>query len=277
MPPYMENSSVRPIYNLVSTLLSLTGIILISIGAFNLETPTDILNRSVENLSFPPGFTFSIWGLIYFGFLLYSIYQLLPAQQDNPRIKRTEAYITLSILLNFAWILFNGIGMLILSYIILWMMLLISIFLLFSYGMPQSTRPITERVIYALFSIYSGWLTVILFPFTTDLILQTEWKGEPLTPTLITIGVYLFATLIVLSAYRALKHTWFIFPLVWMLICLSIKFSGTMATLAWSTGSLALFVAIFFIYKLVQSVHVAHEIYNSYPLFMKKDNLDRSH
>ncbi|HEY5824839.1 MAG TPA: hypothetical protein VIT44_10760 [Cyclobacteriaceae bacterium] len=273
----METSSVRPVYNLVSTLLSLTGIILLSIGTFDLHTPAEILSRSPENLTFPPGFTFSIWGLIYFGFLLYSIYQLLPAQQDNPRIKRTESYITLSILLNFAWVLFCGTGMIVLPYIILWMMFLISIFLLFSYGVPQTTRPLTERIIYALFAIYSGWLMVILFPFTTDLILQTEWSVEPLAPSLITIGVYFFATLIVLFAFRELKHTWFIFPLIWTLIGLSIKFSETMATMAWTTGSLALFVAIFFIYKLVQSVHMAHEAYHSYPLFMKKDTLNRFH
>jgi len=250
--------------------LSLTGIILIAIGAFNLETPAEILDRSPENLTFPPGFTFSIWGLIYFGFLLYSIYQLLPAQQDNPRIKRTESYITLSILLNFAWILFNGMGLIILPYIILWMMLLISMFLLFSYGLPQSTRPLTERIIYGLFAIYSGWLTIVVIPFTTDLLLQTGWSVEFLTPTLITIAVYLFATLIILSAYRELKHTWFIFPLVWTLIGLSIKFSGTLDTLAWTTGSLALFVAVFFIYKLVQSVHVAHEASDSHPLYYKR-------
>jgi len=273
----METSSARPIYNLVSTLLGLAGIILISIGAFDLQTPTEILSRSPENLLFPPGFTFSIWGLVYFGFLLYSIYQLLPAQQDNPRIKRTESYITLSILLNFAWVLFNGTGIVILPYIILWMMFLISIFLLYSYGVPQSTRPLTERVIYALFAIYSGWLMVVLFPFTADLILWTQWSVELLAPSLITIGVYLFATLMVLLAYRELKHTWFIFPLIWTLIGLSIKFSETMATLAWTSGSLALFVAIFFIYKIVQSVYVAQDAYESHPLYYKKDTLNHSH
>lgn len=266
---------VRPIYNLVSTLLSLIGITLISSGIFNLDTPAEILNRSPENLTFPPSFTFSIWGLLYFGFLLYSIYQLLPAQKDNARIKRTEAYISLSILLNFAWVLLNGVGLVILPYVTLWMMLLISLFLLFSYGVPNITRPLPERIIYALFAMYSGWLTVIIIPFTTDLLLQTTgWRGEPLSPTLIAIGVYAFAVIIVLSAYRELKHTWFLFPLVWTLIGLSLKFSGT---LAWASGSLALLVAIFFIYKLVQSIHVAHGTYDSYPLYMKKDTLDRSH
>ncbi len=270
----MENSPTRSIYNLISTLLSLTGIILIASGSFDLNTPTQVLQRHPENITFPPEFTLSIWALIYTGFALYSGYQLLPSQQDNPRIKRTESYITYSILLNFAWVLFSGAGLVVLPYIILWIMLFVSIFLLFSYGVPQSSRPFTERVIYALFAMYSGWLTVILFPFTADLLIQTEWKGEPLTPTLIAIGIYLFATLIVLSAYRELRHTWFLFPLVWTLTGLSIKFTGTMA---WTTSAMALFAALYFIYRLVQSAHEAQEAYDSHPLYYKRDTLHHSH
>jgi hypothetical protein len=263
----MENSRLIRIYNLISTLLSLTGIILISSNIFDLKAPNMFSHPSPDNLTLPPGFSFSIWGVLYFGFLLYSIYQFLPGQLDNPRITRTETYITYSIFLNFAWVLSTGISLTILPYIVQWIMLALSLFILFSYGTPNASRPLTERIIYGIFAMYAGWLTVGIVPFTTDLLLQTGWRGEPLTPTLVAIIVYVLTAILVLVAYRELKHTWYIFPLIWLLLSLSVKFSGT---LAWTAGSLAVLVSIFFVFKLVQSAYTENENYFRYPLFSRR-------
>jgi hypothetical protein len=272
----MENSVLRPIYNLVTTLISLTGIALISSGIFDLKIPFAASNQSIENLTLPANFTFAIWGILYFGFLLYSIYQFLPSQLDNPRVRRTESYITLSIQLNFAWALLTGMGFQIVPYCIQWMTLLLSLFILSSYGAPNPNRSSIERMIYAIFAMYCGWLTVAIIPSTTELILRTGWRGEPLTPTLIAIAVYAFATGIVLLAFREIKHTWYLLPLVWLFIGYGVKFSGT---LAWTAGSLAVMVGLLFLYKLIQSTRAMEQsnwrgsAYN--PFAFRSRTLDR--
>src|SRR5512138_1928173 len=52
----------------------------------------------------PAGYVFSIWGLIYLGLIAYAIYQALPAQRQNPRLRATGWWISLGGLANSAWI-----------------------------------------------------------------------------------------------------------------------------------------------------------------------------
>src|SRR5512146_2629169 len=52
----------------------------------------------------PAGYVFSIWGLIYLGLIAYGIFQALPAQRENPRLRATGWWIALGGLANSAWI-----------------------------------------------------------------------------------------------------------------------------------------------------------------------------
>ena len=52
----------------------------------------------------PAGYVFSIWALIYLGLIAYSIYQALPAQRDNPLLRRTGWLYVLSCVANVAWL-----------------------------------------------------------------------------------------------------------------------------------------------------------------------------
>ena len=53
----------------------------------------------------PAGYVFSIWGLIYVGLILYTIYQALPAQREEPRLRSTGYLFALSCLANVAWLI----------------------------------------------------------------------------------------------------------------------------------------------------------------------------
>ena len=52
----------------------------------------------------PAGYVFSIWGLIYIGLIAYAIFQALPAQKTNPRLRATGWWIALGGLANSVWI-----------------------------------------------------------------------------------------------------------------------------------------------------------------------------
>jgi hypothetical protein len=52
----------------------------------------------------PAGYVFSIWGLIYIGLIAYAVFQALPSQRDNPRLRATGYLVVLSGLANIAWI-----------------------------------------------------------------------------------------------------------------------------------------------------------------------------
>lgn len=52
----------------------------------------------------PAGYVFSIWGLIYLGLIAYAVYQALPAQRENPRLRRIGWWVVIGSLANTAWI-----------------------------------------------------------------------------------------------------------------------------------------------------------------------------
>ena len=54
----------------------------------------------------PAGYVFAIWGVIYLGLIAYTVFQALPAQRANPRLRATGWWVALGGLANSAWIFF---------------------------------------------------------------------------------------------------------------------------------------------------------------------------
>ena len=83
-----------------------------------------------------PAYVFSIWGLIYIGLLAYTIYQALPSQRANPRLRRTGWLVALSSLANGAWIFFWHYGYYALTLVVMLILLaaLIMIYLRLDIG-----------------------------------------------------------------------------------------------------------------------------------------------
>src|SRR5512141_3414830 len=52
----------------------------------------------------PAGYVFSIWGLIYLGLIAFAVFQALPAQRRNPRLRATGWWISLGGLAISTWI-----------------------------------------------------------------------------------------------------------------------------------------------------------------------------
>ncbi|HEX9118255.1 MAG TPA: tryptophan-rich sensory protein, partial [Anaerolineae bacterium] len=52
----------------------------------------------------PAGYVFSIWGLIYLALIAYAVYQALPAQRTNPRLRSIGALFLAGSAANIAWI-----------------------------------------------------------------------------------------------------------------------------------------------------------------------------
>jgi len=68
------------------------------------QTPPEI-SAKYPSLFTPAGFTFSIWGVIYLGLLLFIIYQALPSQRSNASLGRISLLFKVNCLANGAWIL----------------------------------------------------------------------------------------------------------------------------------------------------------------------------
>ena len=99
----MNKDSLRQGVNILAVL----GLLLVN-GLAN-SLPLNGLNTGeisdrFDVLFVPAGYVFSIWGLIYLGLIAFSIYQVMPAQRENPRLRSLGWLFALSCLANITWL-----------------------------------------------------------------------------------------------------------------------------------------------------------------------------
>src|SRR5512145_510718 len=96
---FMSKDTIRQIANLLSALLALTINVLAVTLPLNGQDTGEISDR-FQVYFVPAGYVFSIWGIIYIGWIAFTIFQLLPSQRDNARLRRLGYLFALSNLAN---------------------------------------------------------------------------------------------------------------------------------------------------------------------------------
>ena len=82
----MKRDTLRQIITVIAVLATIVVNALANILPFNGQETGAISDRFAIYFV-PAGYVFSIWGLIYLGLIAYAIFQALPAQRENPRLR----------------------------------------------------------------------------------------------------------------------------------------------------------------------------------------------
>jgi hypothetical protein len=131
----------------------------------------------------PAGYVFSIWGLIYLGLIAFAIYQALPSQRENARLRATGWWITLGGLANSTWIFLWHYEQFPLTLVAMLVLLATLIVTYLRLGIGRTTVPAAETWAVRLpFSIYLGWITVATVANVTSLLDYLNWDGFGLSP-----------------------------------------------------------------------------------------------
>jgi tryptophan-rich sensory protein len=193
----------------------------------------------------PPGYVFSIWGLIYSGLIAYAIYQALPAQRDDEPLRRIAWPFVLSCAANIAWLLlwhYNQYGLTLGAMIgLLLALITIDLRLGHARGGPLA-RWLLVRV---PFSIYLGWISVATIVNATVALTNAGWDGagigaETWTAGLIGVGA-------ALGLAKGLRHGDAAYPLVlaWAFSGVALKNAGVpvVAWAAWAATGVTILAA----------------------------------
>ena len=108
----------------------------------------------------PGGPAFSIWTLIYLGFLALAIWQALPAHRTDPRQRRAGWWLAAAMILNAAWIAcvqFEQLSLRVLTILALLAMLVV-VFDILTNTKPSSR--VEAIVVDATAFVYLGWVCV---------------------------------------------------------------------------------------------------------------------
>lgn len=172
------------------------------------------ISDSFPALVTPAGYVFAIWGVIYLGLLGYAIWQMLPAQADNPRVQAIAWPLVVAHAANTAWVfawhsLAFGVTQLMMLLLLASLMI---VYLRLRAPRPRASAPASrsERLLAkGTFSVYLGWITVATVANTTIWLMDLGWAGGVVPAAVWGAITLVVATLLgarMLHAYRDLAY-----------------------------------------------------------------------
>ena len=132
-------------------------------GFIDVQGLTDIGTRSAQSPSLltPPDFSFAIWGLIFAAMAGYAVYQALPANWADARLRRVGWWTAAAMALNTAWefvTAWRGITFATVVLIFLMLVVLLKAFSALHHG--QKLKPVEAALVVFPISIFAAWITV---------------------------------------------------------------------------------------------------------------------
>ena len=223
----MNKDTVRQILVLIAVIAVIAvNFLAVSLPLNGLDTG-EISDR-FEVYFVPAGYVFSIWSLIYLGLIAYGIFQVLPSQKKNPRLRSIGYLFVLSSLANITWLflwhyevfLFTPVAMLTL------LISLIAIYLRLDVGRAEVSSA-EKWSVHIPFSIYLGWISVATIANITQWLYYLGWNGWGIPPEV--WAVIMLAAGVVISILMSLTRgdVAYSLVLVWAYIGIAVKQAGT--------------------------------------------------
>lgn len=142
----------------------------------------------------PAGYAFSIWSIIYAGLLAFAIYQVLPAQRADARLRAIRPYVLVNCAANSVWLLVWRGEHIALSVPVM-LVLLVTLIIIYT-RLQERARgsSLLEKLCVELpFSLYFGWITVATIVNVAVALVAAGWEGGG-------IGAQTWAALLLLVA-----------------------------------------------------------------------------
>ncbi len=251
---------MKDILRQIFVILSIVGTLIVN-GLAN-GLPLNGLNTGQISDQFevyfvPAGYVFSIWGLIYLALIAYGIFQALPSQRENPRLRATGWWIVLSGLANSTWIFLWHYEQFPLTVVVMLILLAILILIYTRLGIGRTTVSTAERWAVRLpFSLYLGWISVATMANISSVLDYVKWDRFGLSQEIwmtIMLVVVLALTLAMIFTRRDAIYAAVI---LWALAGIAFKHSAVPAVAipTWITFGLVTITlaVVFFLRKPVQ-------------------------
>ena len=242
----MSKDTLRQIANIVSVILALTVNILAAALPLNGQNTGAISDR-FKVYFVPAGYVFSIWGIIYVGWIAFAIFQALPSQKDNPRLQRLGYWLALSGVFNAAWLFcwhYNVFGLSVLVMLALLGTLIVA-YLRLEIG-ERRVGAAERWCVDIPVSVYLGWISVATIANISDWLYLVQWDGFGIPPA--AWAVIMLVVACALGALMVLRRgdAAYVLVLAWAFVGIALKQAATplVAYAAWAAALVAAALAL---------------------------------
>jgi hypothetical protein len=243
----MNKDTLRQLANVLTVILALTVNALAALLPLNGQDPGQISDRLPTYFT-PAGYVFSIWSLIFLSWIAFAIYQALPAQRDNPRLRNLGYLFALSNVFNAIWLFcwhYNQLGLSVVIMLIL-LGLLIASYLALNVGRTSSTGA-EKWFVDVPFSIYLGWISVATIANFSAWLYSIQWDGLGIAPQTWSVIMIVIASVLGTLMTFLRRDSGYAFVLAWAFAGIGVNQAGEalVSNAAWTAAALALGLAIF--------------------------------
>ena len=247
----MNKDIIRQISIVIALIITIVVNILSNTLPFNGLSAPEIAD-SFDVYFVPAGYVFSIWGVIYLGLIAYTVFQLLPTQRENPRLRQTGWWFVLSCAANSIWLFLWHYGYFALSVVAMLILLISLIVIYLRLGIGQPIVPADEGwLVHLPFSVYLGWITVATIANITAFFDYINWNGFGIAPEIWTIIMLVAAIAVAGLMLYSRQDIAYLLVLIWAFIGIGVEQSDTSQVVI-AAYLAATIVAIFVILAIIQ-------------------------
>ncbi|ERN41706.1 hypothetical protein KR51_00015490 [Rubidibacter lacunae KORDI 51-2] len=223
-----------------------------NVAPANGESIGEIANtRFGDVLITPANYAFIIWGVIYLGLMCFAIYQLLPAQRTNLRLRQLGYAPAIASAAQIAWVQFFLTGRFDLSLLAMLAILLALIWGYLRAGIGSNRPARLQRWLVCIpMSTYLGWISVATVANVATVLYERNWTGWGISPAVWTVVVVLLSGAI--AAIVTLRRHDVAFPLVfvWASVAIAVR-NHSVPSIAWTAGGLAIALVVLLLFRWV--------------------------
>jgi translocator protein len=205
---------------IISTITVIFVNYLASTGYIGGITP-DYLSKLYPTFVTPAGFAFTIWGWIYLGLIIFTIFQAMPSQADNYRKIRTIYVI--NCLANCVWILVWHNQLIVAS--VGAMLVLLASLIAININLTGEDSLIAR----VPFGMYFGWVTVATVVNITICLSSFGIKYSDSTSITIACLLIAVAAIIGVTVRLGIKNVAYGLAVAWGILGIAINYGGVMA------------------------------------------------
>lgn len=242
----MNRDTPRQSANLAAALIALAvNVLAVALPLNGLDTGA--ISDRFRVYFVPAGYVFSIWGVLYIGWIAFVIFQFLPSQKSSPRLRALGYLFALSCVFNATWLFcwhYERFGLSVLVMLLL-LLTLIACYVRLEVGRRSVTR-LERWCVDIPFGAYLGWITVATVANISDYLYLVGWDGIGLDPQVWAVIMLTVAVGLGLAMALTRRDAAYSLVLVWAFVGIAVKQSPAafVATAAWVGALFALALAV---------------------------------
>lgn len=188
--------------------ISIILITIVTLAVNGAATSLPLNNVTTQQLSdsylvrfVPAGYVFAVWGVIYIGLITFSIWQALPAQRENPRLRTIGWWYVAGSVANALWLVFWHYYMVEVTIVMMLSLLATLIYTVHVLNTQKAISRAESLCVDLPFHIYLGWISVATVVNVTVLLNKWGFTDDAL-------GLWWAPILTFVAAALAISQRW---------------------------------------------------------------------